>query len=165
MLEFIMANSYYLIAIFLLLLGSAFFSSSETSMTALSRAKMHRLKQEGDKRAKHVEQLRDKKDLLLGSILIGNNLVNILASALVTKFFLDLFGDNGVALATIFMTIILVIFGEIIPKTYALYHANHLGLHYARLLRIVVFLFSPFAQLARFICLKIFVVFSDSCFC
>ena len=83
--------------IFFLLLISGFFSGSETALTASSRPRMHQLAKNGDKRAKTVISLQERKDRMIGAILLGNNLVNILASALTTSLFLSLFGEAGEA--------------------------------------------------------------------
>ena len=108
-----------MIAIFILILISAFFSSSETALTAASDARMHQLSRKGDKRASLVKNLRSKRDVLISSLLIGNNAVNVLASALATSTAITLLGEGGVAFAAIVMTLILVIFAEVVPKTYA----------------------------------------------
>ncbi|MBU4569645.1 MAG: DUF21 domain-containing protein, partial [Alphaproteobacteria bacterium] len=89
----------YLIAIALLLCLSGFFSGSETALTAASRARMHQLEKEGDKRAKAVNRLLANREDFIGAILLGNNLVNILASVLATSLFTALFGQGGLALA------------------------------------------------------------------
>ena len=92
-----------LAAILILILFSAFFSSSETALTAASRARLHSMERNGNTRAITVQNLIRKKDRLIGTILIGNNLVNILASALATSFFLKAFGEAGIFIATIAM--------------------------------------------------------------
>lgn len=106
--------------IVLLIVASGFFSGSETALTAASRARMHTLESNGDQRAGLVARLIERRDRLIGALLIGNNLVNILASSLTTSLFLGLFGNNGVAVATIVMTILLVIFSEVLPKSWAI---------------------------------------------
>ncbi|MBL6785125.1 MAG: HlyC/CorC family transporter [Rickettsiales bacterium] len=135
--------------ILLLIFLSAFFSSSETALTSLSRAKIHKLKKQGDKSASLVSDLRKDKDLLISSILIGNNIVNILASVLTTTIFINLFGENAIALATITMTLLLVIFAEVIPKSYAIYNAEKLSLIIAPYLRIFIIILAPIAKLLR----------------
>lgn len=106
--------------IFGLILMSGLFSGSETALTAVSRARMHRLSKRGDERATIVEKLIEKRDRLIGVMLIGNNLINILASSLTTSLLLDLFGQAGVAYATAIMTVLLVIFAEVLPKSWAI---------------------------------------------
>jgi len=132
------------IAAILLLLGlSGFFSGSETALTAASRGRMHALAQDGDARAEAVNKLVETQERFLGAILLGNNLVNILGSALATSLFLQLFGQAGVAYATLVMTALVVIFAEVLPKTYAISNADRFALATAPVLSIVVRLFSP----------------------
>lgn len=133
-----------LIVILFLLLISALFSSSETALTAASRPLMHSLeKEENDPRAGLVNRLLIKRERLIGTILLGNNLVNILASALATSLMINLFGDAGVAYATAIMTVLLLIFGEILPKTLALLHTTATALRVARIMSILVWLLNP----------------------
>ena len=99
-------------AILFLIFCSGFFSGSETALTAVTRARLHSLEQNGDKRAGVVQKLIEKKDRLISTLLIGNNLVNILASALATSFFLRVIGDAGIFVATFAMTVIVVIFAD-----------------------------------------------------
>ena len=122
-------------AILVLLLLSAFFSGSETALTAASRARMHQLERKGNRRARLVGRLSEQKEQLIGAILLGNNLVNILASALATSVLIGLFGTTGVAYATVAMTLLIVIFAEIIPKTYAIGHADRVALAVAPAIR------------------------------
>ena len=130
-------------AIVLLLLISAFFSGSETALTAVSRARMHKLEKDGDQRASRVNQLISAKERLIGTILLGNNLVNILASALTTSLFMNLFGAAGVVYATIVMTALVVIFAEVLPKTYAIRNPDRAALKVAPLFTPLVVLFGP----------------------
>ena len=97
-------------SIVILLILSAFLSGSETALTATSRARMLRMQQEGSRRAGWVTYLLDQQERLLGAILLGNNLVNILASVLATSVFLRLFGETGVVYATLIMTLLVVVF-------------------------------------------------------
>ena len=142
-----MTTAFWLIAfaILLLIILSAFFSGSETALTAASRARMLQLEKNGDKRAGTVTRLIAKRDHLIGALLIGNNLVNILASALATSFFLQLFGEIGVAIATLVMTLLVVIFAEVMPKSWALSNADKFAVNVAPILRPVVTLLYPFA--------------------
>ena len=117
----------------LALLGlSGFFSGSETALTAASRARMHQLESNGDRRAALVNRLISDREGLIGSILLGNNLVNILASAMATSMFIGLFGSSGVAIATAVMTLLVLIFAEVLPKTYAITHADQMAMRVAR---------------------------------
>ena len=130
-------------AVVLLLLGAAFFSSAETALTAISRARMHSLEQDGNKRASIVNQLIGNRERLIGALLLGNTIVITLSSALATEFLVSEFGPSGVFYATVGMSILLVIFGEVLPKTYAISHADSLSLALARAVRFVVALLSP----------------------
>lgn len=133
-------------AIFVLLLLSAFFSGSETALTAASRPAMHQLEQRGDKRAQLVNRLHERKERLIGTILLGNNMVNILASALATSVLITLFGEAGVVYATIAMTLLVLIFAEILPKTYAFENANRMALAIAPVVNFLVIVLSPVTQ-------------------
>lgn len=108
----------------LLILISAFFSASETALTAVSRAAIHQLERDGVARAAIVKRLRSHKERFIAAILFGNNLVNILASALTTDIMVKLFPGAGVLYATAILTVALIIFAEILPKTYAIQHAT-----------------------------------------
>ena len=106
--------------IVVLLVLSGFFSGSETALTAASRPRMHSLAKRGDWRAAIVLALLGRNERLIGGILLGNNLVNILASALATSLLMRLFGDAGVVYATLVMTLLVLVFAEVLPKTWAL---------------------------------------------
>lgn len=136
-----------LLVVFVLILLSAFFSSAETALTAASRARMHSMDREGNKRAKLVNKLREHKDRLIGALLLGNSLVNIMASAIATSALIKVFGEAGVLYATGFITVLVLIFAEVLPKTYALHYADRFALSVAPLVRIVVALFSPVTNL------------------
>ncbi len=133
-------------AIFVLLLLSAFFSGSETALTAASRPAMHQMEQLGDTRARLVNQLHARKERLIGTILLGNNLVNILASAIATSVLITMFGEAGVLYATIAMTLLVLIFAEVLPKTYAFENANRMALTIAPLVNFLVIVLSPVTQ-------------------
>ena len=122
-----MLSSMWLLAltISLLIVASAFFSSAETALTAASDARMRQLTNKGDKRAKIVEKLRADREGLIGAILIGNNAVNVLGSALATSFAIALFGEGGLVWATIGMTVLLVVFAEVMPKTIKITNAKN----------------------------------------
>ena len=130
-------------AIAVLLVLSAFFSGSETALTAASRPRMHRLEQLGNRRAGLVNRLREHREQLIGAILLGNNLVHILASVLATSVLLGLFGKVGLAYATVVMTLLILIFAEVLPKSYAINHADRLALAVAPVLRVIVFVLAP----------------------
>lgn len=153
--------------ILLLLVCSAFFSSSETSLTAASRVRMHAAEKEGDRRATSVTRLLNMRERLLGGILLGNNLVNILASVLTTALFTRLFGDGGLALAaaTVAMTVLILIFAEVLPKTYAISQPDKLALVVARPITLIIKIFAPIVSIVQVIVnfvLRIFGVDTDA---
>lgn len=129
--------------VFVCLLLSAFFSASETALTASSRAAMARLEKHGNRRAQIVNSLLAARERLLGAILFSNNAVNIFASSLATGILLSWFGDIGVVYATVIMTIVVVVFTEIIPKTAAFNAPDRGALLVARPMQLVVGLFGP----------------------
>ncbi|MEL6236825.1 MAG: CNNM domain-containing protein, partial [Pseudomonadota bacterium] len=131
------------LAILALLVMSAFFSGSETALTAASRAKLHGLAAKGSAGAKAALLLTEDNERLIGAVLLGNNLVNILAAALATSLFTALFGDGGVALATLVMTALVLIFAEVLPKTYAITYSETAAQRVAPTIRIVVRVLSP----------------------
>ncbi len=139
-----------LAVIALLLAMSAFFSGAETALTAASRPLMHQREISGDKRAGLVNRLRRDKERLLGSILIGNNLVNILASVLATHALTEIFGSAGLVYATLALTVMVVVFAEVLPKSYAITHSDRMALSVAPTVRLVVILFTPFARAVTF---------------
>lgn len=138
-------------AIIVLLVFSAFFSCSETAMTAASRPRMHTLAQDGNHRASVVNHLWHEREHLIGALLLGNNLVNILASALATSALIALFGDTGVVYATLVMTVLVLVFSEVLPKTYALQNADRTALALAPVLRPVVAVLKPFSLVIQLI--------------
>ena len=139
--------------VLLLLCFSGFFSGSETALTAASRARMHAAEKDGDKRAGIVAKLLNMRERLLGGILLGNNMVNILASVLTTAVFTNIFGDGGVALAgaTVVMTLLILIFAEVLPKTYAISQPNKMALKVARPINLIVKIFAPIVSVVQLI--------------
>lgn len=131
-------------AIVVLLFMSGFFSGSETALTAASRARMHQLEKGGDHRAGLVARLIAVRERMIGALLLGNNLVNILASSLATSVLLDLFGDAGVALATLVMTLLVLVFSEVLPKTWAISNPDKFALAVAPIVRVLVAVLAPF---------------------
>nr|WP_210287007.1 HlyC/CorC family transporter [Ancylobacter tetraedralis] len=130
-------------AVVVCLLLSFFFSGSETALTASSKARMHALEKNGDTRAALVNSMMARRERLIGGILLGNNLANIAASSLTTGLLLAWFGSAGIAYATIGMTIVVVIFSEVLPKTIAINHPDQVSLRVVRPLRVLVSLFGP----------------------
>jgi Mg2+/Co2+ transporter CorB len=135
----------------LLMVFSAFFSASETALTAASRARMFQLEKEGEKRALHVNWLFVNRERMVGAVLLGNTFVNIASSALVTAVLLNLFGDAGVAIATVITTAMVLIFCEVLPKTYAITNADGVALRVARAVRICAQVFSPIVSTVGFL--------------
>jgi Mg2+/Co2+ transporter CorB len=132
-----------------LLMLSALFSGTETAMTGASRERIWHLASQGDRRAGLVQRLIQDKERLIGALLVSNNVVNILAAALATELLLRLVGDAGVALATLAMTVLVVIFGEVLPKTYAIRHAEAAAMAVAPLIRLVVAALAPVTAVLR----------------
>ena len=126
-----------------MLIVSAFFSASETGMTAASRARIYELARKGSRRATMVLSLLSKRERLIGTLLLGNNIMNIWASALATTVMLGLFGASGVIYATIGMTILVLVFGEVMPKTYAILAPERVSLFAAPFVRLMVIIFGP----------------------
>ncbi|MAU45040.1 MAG: hypothetical protein CMP09_09505 [Yangia sp.] len=151
-------------AILVLILLSAFFSGSETALTAASRGKLRAAQDRGSKGAELALSITEDNERLIGSVLLGNNLVNILATSLATALFTSLFGDSGVALATLIMTLLVLIFAEVLPKTYAITNPELAASRVAPLIRVVILVFSPVVAAIRAfvrIVLRIFGVKTD----
>ncbi len=123
-----MTSLFLLFLLIILVVLSGFLSGSETAITATSKARILYKKKKGSKRAGYVLELLDKKDNVISTLLLSNNLVNILASSLATAFFYDLFGVEGIFYATLIMTVVIVIFAEVLPKTYAINRPNRTAL-------------------------------------
>ena len=132
-----------LAAILFLLLLSAFFSGSETALIAASRSRIHHLAQRGNRRARLLESLIVRRERLIGAILLGNNVVNILASALATSMLIGVFGDAGVVYATIVMTALIFVFAEVLPKTAAIRDSDRIALKVSPVLRLLVAVLAP----------------------
>ncbi len=150
-----------IVGIGILLILSAFFSGSETALTAVSRARIHHLQEEGNKRARIVVRLIERRERLIGSMLVGNNIVNIFASALATSVLIDLVGDGAVAIATVIMTVLVIVFSEVLPKTYAIRHPDRASLSVAPAVAFVVFVFSPIAITVQFIVSRLLKLFGE----
>jgi len=142
-------TNFYLFLVIFLMIISALFACSETSVTAASRAKIHRLANEGSKRAKKLEKLLKSREKVISTMLIGNNAVNILASAIATSVLIELFGDAGLLYATVGMTIIVLLFAEIAPKTIALKAPDKIALFLAPLIDFLVKILMPVAHLSQ----------------
>ncbi|MEE9272153.1 MAG: HlyC/CorC family transporter [Robiginitomaculum sp.] len=142
-------NLFKLGVILLLLVFSAFFSGSETALTAASRARILAKEKEGSKRAGLVGTLLEKRERLIGALLLGNNLVNILASTLMASLMLTLFGETGIVYATVVMTVLILIFAEVLPKTYAITKPENSAMGVARPVRILVLVLAPIVSFVQ----------------
>ena len=131
------------LALILLLCLSAFFSSAETSMTTVNKIRIQSLAEQGDKRAKILLTVIEDSGKLLSTILIGNNIVNISASSLATALTMRLFGNAAVSISTGILTLLVLIFGEITPKTMASLYSEKMALSYARIIHLLMFLLTP----------------------
>ncbi|GGZ41996.1 HlyC/CorC family transporter [Asticcacaulis endophyticus] len=130
-----------------LLFVSALFSAGETSMTAASRGRMHQLERDGDKAAKRVNRLLTDQEKMIGAILLGNNLINIGASALTTSVLAAMFpGAMGIAISTGVMTVLILVFGEVLPKTLAITKPDDVARGMSRMVLWAVYIFGPVVQ-------------------
>ncbi len=133
-----------------LLLFSAFFSGSETALTAASRATMHKLESDGIVAAKLVNQLIARRERLIGAILFGNNLVNIASAALATVLFTNVMGEAGPLAATIVMTFLVLIFAEILPKTIAISQSNRMAMAVSPAVSVLTLTLAPIVDAIQF---------------
>ena len=138
-------------AIFILLILSGFFSGSETALTAASRSKLQAKANKGSAGAERALKVTNDNERLIGSVLLGNNLVNILATALITALFTQLMGENGIVLATLVMTFLVLVFAEVLPKTYAITNAETAAIRVSGPISIFVFIFAPVVSSVRFL--------------
>ena len=140
-----------IVAILCLLVMSAFFSGAETALTATSRARINQLERRGSWRASLVLSLTNTRERLIGTLLLGNNVVNITASALATVVLIKMFGDGGAVIASAAMTLLVLIFGEVMPKTYAIAYPDRVALNVAPLVRGLVAVFGPIVMTIEYI--------------
>ncbi|MEP3331241.1 HlyC/CorC family transporter [Sedimentitalea sp.] len=138
-------------AILLLLVLSAFFSGSETALTAASRGKLRSQADKGSHGAEKALAITEDSERLIGSVLLGNNLVNILATSLATALFTRAFGESGVAMATLVMTVLVLVFAEVLPKTYAIINSEKAAAAVAPVISLVVTVFAPVVMAVRFL--------------
>ncbi len=135
--------------IVVLLLLSALFSGSETALTTASRGKLNAMADRGEAGAADALKVTEDKERLIGALLLGNNLANILSASLATSFFTVLFGAGAVAIATLVMTALVLIFAEVLPKTYAITNAEAFSTKVSPLIRVLVVAFSPVVNAVR----------------
>ncbi len=147
------------VGVLLLLVLSGFFSGSETALTAASRGKLKTQAEKGSKGAERALKITEDNERLIGSVLLGNNLVNILATALTTMLFTRAFGESGVALATFVMTALVLIFAEVLPKTYAITNSEKAASLVSGPISVVVSVFSPIVTFVRFLVRGVLSVF------
>jgi len=132
-----------LIILVILLILSAFFSSAETALSCANKMRIRALANEGNERAKRVQQIHENYSKMLSAVLIGNNIVNIAASSLATTLTIRLLGNTFVGIATGILTLLVLIFGEIVPKTWAGSNADSIALAYSGIIRFLMFLLTP----------------------
>ncbi|MBX9925992.1 MAG: HlyC/CorC family transporter [Hyphomicrobiaceae bacterium] len=133
------------VAIIILIVLSAFFNGSETALTASSRARMHTLAQDGDTRARLVNKMMQSPERVIGAVLLGNTLVDVLAASLATTLFVSLIGSGyGELLASVVMTVLIVIFAAVLPKTFAIAEPDRVSLFVAPIMRGFITVLLPF---------------------
>ncbi len=130
------------------LLAASYLSAAETAITGVSRPRMHRLAQQGNRRAVLVNGLLDRKDAVVSATLIGNSVLNIFSASLSTAVLTDLFGTAGVFYATLAITVLVVLFVEVLPKTWALLQADRMALGLAPSLNVVLMILGPISSAA-----------------
>ena len=131
------------VAIIVLVVMSGYFSATETAFTSLNRIKIKNMAQDGNKRAQRVLRLSENYDTLLSSILIGNNIVNILMTAIATALFIGLYGSKGATIATIVITLVVLVFGEISPKSLAKESPESFSMFSAPIIKIFIVILTP----------------------
>jgi Mg2+/Co2+ transporter CorB len=142
---------YALAAVLLLLVCSALTSGTETAMTGASRARVFHMASEGDRRAILVKRLLEQREALIGSLLLANNLFNVLATAIAADILIRLAGEAGIAWATLIMTALLVIFAEVMPKTYAIRNPEGMALRIAPVANVLVLVLSPVTRFVQWV--------------
>ncbi len=140
-----------ILAIALCVLASAFFAGAETAVTSISRARLFHLIQEGNARAKKIGDLHRDKEALIGALLLGNSAVHILGSAIAAGLAIKLWGEHGVFYASAIMTIIVVTFGEVLPKTYAILNSESVTLRVSYVLWAICRVLQPFVKVVQWI--------------
>lgn len=139
----------YIVVIILLVLLSACFSAAETAFTSANKIRLKNMASEGNKRAERALKLINRYDDLLSTILVGNNIANITNTAVATVFFVGVFGSYGATISTVVMTIVVLVFGEVTPKTLAKEFPETLSMFFASLFHALVLIFSPVNWLFR----------------
>jgi Mg2+/Co2+ transporter CorB len=142
---------YAILSIFCLILVSAFFSGAETGLTATSRARLTEIERRGSKRAAMALKLTELPERLIGALLLGNNVANITASAVATAALIKMFGDSGAVIASGVMTVIILIFAEVMPKTYAIAYPERVALAVAPIMRVLAAILGPIVLTVEYI--------------
>jgi Mg2+/Co2+ transporter CorB len=142
---------YAILSIFCLILVSAFFSGAETGLTATSRARLTEIERRGSKRAAMALKLTELPERLIGALLLGNNVANITASAVATAALIKMFGDSGAVIASGVMTVIILIFAEVMPKTYAIAYPERVALAVAPIMRVIAAVLGPIVLTVEYI--------------
>jgi Mg2+/Co2+ transporter CorB len=142
---------YALLSIVCLILVSAFFSGAETGLTATSRARLTEIERRGSKRASMALKLTELPERLIGALLLGNNVANITASAVATAALIKIFGDSGAVIASAVMTVLILIFAEVMPKTYAIAYPEKVALAVAPVMRFIAAVLGPIVLTVEFI--------------
>jgi Mg2+/Co2+ transporter CorB len=132
-----------LLIVVVLVALSGFFSGSETALTAVSRARMHQLEKEGSRRAREVNKLVANKERVIGAILFGNTFLNILISSITTEALASRYGDRAVAITAVVITLVLLVFAEVLPKTLAIARTDKWALNVAWLLSLTIAILAP----------------------
>ena len=148
-----------LVIVLLLLAVSAFFSGSETALTAVSRGRMHQLEKDGSRSAACVNRLIENRERMIGAVLLGNTFINILASSLMTAALEDRLGHRTVAITTGIMTVAILIFAEVMPKTLAIARTDRFALLVSRPLRLVVSLLAPIVAAVQWLVWRLLSLF------
>ncbi len=147
-----------IILLVLLLFCSAYFAGSETALMAVSRVRVHQLGKKFPRRSKIVEGILEKPEQLIGTILLGNNLVNVAMSAIATALAISLWGDTGIVYVTVVLTVVILIFADITPKVYAKYHNDMVSIYTAPALKVIMAVFNPVVVVIAFIARKLLLV-------
>ncbi|WP_331275572.1 CNNM domain-containing protein [Peptostreptococcus equinus] len=143
----------------LLLVSSAFFSASETALLSVNKVKIRHLKEEGVKGANVAESIIDKPKKMLSTILVGNNVANIAATSISTSLMMRLFGQQGIALATAIMTVLILVFCEVTPKTLGANNKEMVSLSVSKIMKVLIFILAPIVFIINLITTIIFKIF------
>lgn len=144
-----------ILILLVLLVCSAFFSGSETALMAISRIRLRQLRKKHGRRVRVIESILKKPEKLIGTILLGNNLVNVAMSALATAIAISLWGDTGIVYVTGALTVIILIFAETTPKVYARYHSDRISMMSGPVLKVIMTVLGPLVAMVTFISSKL----------